>query len=177
MSLDPQPPKEHGEGFSTWHAYDPSCKAELWSTAFHDGSTTVLFDPIDWPRGQSLPAGPLEVVQTNKNHERSCHLLLAQAKAQTTSQPRGFTPIPLPGAGPDETAFFHPLTGTLVVGDALIHLTPNPLMLLPEKYCTDPLQLRQSLGSLLKLPIRRIFFAHGAPILQDGSEKIRYLLS
>lgn len=177
MSLDPSPLEDHGGGFSTWHAYDPSCKAELWSTQFQDNSITVLFDPIVWPKDQPLPIGPLEVVQTNANHERSCDLALAQPRAKTTSQPRGFAPIPLPGAGQGESAYFHPSTGTLVVGDALIHLAPNPLMVLPDKYCTDPLQLRQSLGSLLKLPIRRIFFAHGAPILQDGSEKIRCLLS
>ena len=177
MSLEPQPLQENGEGFSTWHAYDPSCKAELWSTAYQDGNTTTLFDPIEWPKGQSLPTGSLEIVKTNDNHDRSCQRLLAHPQARATTQPRGFVPIPLPGAGPGETAFFHNPTATLVVGDALIHLSPNPLMLLPDKYCTDPPQLRRSLESLVKLPIRRIFFAHGAPILQDGIEKIRNLMS
>jgi hypothetical protein len=65
----------------------------------------------------------------------------------------------------------------LVVGDALIHLAPHGLMPLPDKYCTDPALLRKSLATLLSLPIRRIFFAHGDPILQDGAERIRKLLA
>ena len=90
--------------------------------------------------------------------------------------PDGFFLIPLPGAGEGETAFFHNSTGSLVLGDALIHLTPHGLMPLPDKYCTDPLLLKNSLAGLLRFPIRRIFFAHGDPILQDGFERIQKLL-
>jgi hypothetical protein len=49
-------------------------------------------------------------------------------------------------------------------------------MLLPDKYCTDPVLLQKSLSNLLLLPIRRIFFAHGDPILQSGRERIQTLL-
>ena len=83
------------------------------------------------------------------------------------ARPEGFLPIPLPGAGEGETAFFHNSTGSLVLGDALIHLTPHGLMPLPDKYCTDPLLLKNSLAGLLRFPIRRIFFAHGDPILSS----------
>jgi glyoxylase-like metal-dependent hydrolase (beta-lactamase superfamily II) len=63
----------------------------------------------------------------------------------------------------------------LVVGDALINLAPHGLMPLPDKYCTDPAKLKTSLRRLLDLPIRRIFFAHGDPILQDGTGRIHQL--
>ena len=175
MSLSPGPLTPHGEGFSTWHAYDPSCKAELWSTCFSSNQGTVLFDPIDWPKGTPLPAAPVRIVRTNGNHDRSCAELAARTEGQISATVPGFTALPLPGAGEGETAFFHPPSGTWVVGDALIHLAPHGLMPLPDKYCTNPALLRQSLRRLLDLPVRRIFFAHGDPILQNGLERIQKL--
>ena len=177
MSLEPKPLCDHGEGFFTWHAYDPSCKAELWSTAYITEKDTILFDPIDWPKNTPSPTGRVQIVKTNANHDRCCESLARSFRGRTSPTPLGFQIIALGGAGENETAYFHLETGTLVVGDALIHLYPNPIMPLPDKYCTDPSRLRQSLGNLAKLPIRRIFFAHGAPILQDGVREIRNLLS
>jgi glyoxylase-like metal-dependent hydrolase (beta-lactamase superfamily II) len=175
LSLSPGPLTPHGDGFFTWHAYDPSCKAELWSTCFSSNQGTVLFDPIDWPKDAPLPTAPVLIVLTNGNHDRACGGLVAKTKGQVVSTPPEFTAFPLPGAGEAETAFFHPLSGTLVVGDALIHLAPHGLMPLPDKYCTDPALLRRSLRRLLDLPVRRIFFAHGDPILQDGAKRIHQL--
>ena len=176
MSLSPGPVTHHGDGFFTWHAYDPSCKAELWSTGFTSPKGTVLFDPIAWPKDSPSPAAPVEIVQTNANHDRNCAALGSHLGASFAQEPKEFSAVPLPGAGEGETAYFHTPTGTLVVGDALIHLAPHGLMPLPDKYCTDPTLLRQSLRRLLDLPIRRIFFAHGDPILQDGAERIQKLL-
>ena len=177
MSLHSQPLQDHGEGFFTWHAYDPACKAELWSTAYFSSEVTILFDPIDWPRENTKPKGVVEIVKTNTNHDRQSETFVQGWNARLSNQPPSFQAIPLPGAGDKETAYFHPATGTLVVGDALIHLSPHPLMPLPEKYCTDSTLLRTSLTHLLSLPIRRIFFAHGAPILHDGLHQIQKLLS
>ena len=166
MSLSPGPVTPHGDGFFTWHAYDPACKAELWSTGFTDPQETTLFDPIDWPKESPWPASPVHIVRTNMNHDRDCDILLKRG-ASMAARPEGFLPIPLPGAGEGETAFFHNSTGSLVLGDALINLAPHGLMLLPDKYCTDPLLLKKSLAGLLRFPIRRIFFAHGDPILSS----------
>ncbi|NCY22053.1 hypothetical protein EBX31_08870 [bacterium] len=177
MSLDPQPLLGHGEGFFTWHAYDPTCKAELWSTAYSCKEFTVLFDPIDWPKSSPPPKGHVQIVKTNANHDRNSDFLIRSLQGRLSTQPTGFQLIPLPGAGQHETAYFHRSTGTLVVGDALIHLEPNPLMALPEKYCTNSTLLRSSLKGLLEFPIQRIFFAHGSPILQNGLNQIRKLLT
>ena len=177
MSLSPGPVAQHGDGFFTWHAYDPSCKAELWSTGFTDSRGTTLFDPIEWPKESPLPGNPVQIVRTNANHDRNCEALRLQWVGNFTEEPTGFSAVRLPGAGEGETAFLHGNTGTLVVGDALINLAPHGLMLLPDQYCTDPVLLRKSLGKLLDLPVRRIFFAHGDPILQDGTERIRKLLA
>lgn len=176
MSLSPGPVVPHGDGFATWHAYDPACKAELWSTCFHGSEGTILFDPIHWPEPSPQPPAPVLVVKTNGNHDRACADLAKEWQAILTDHPPGFTSIPLPGAGEAETAYFHSPSGSLVLGDALINLAPHGLMLLPDKYCSDPALLPKSLGSLLHLPIRRIFFAHGDPILQSGRERIQTLL-
>lgn len=177
MSLSPGPLTPQGGGFSTWHAYDPSCKAELWSTCFYSPHGAILFDPIDWPKDSPLPGSPVRIVRTNGNHDRNCIGTAEKTKGQIDATLPEFTLIPLPGAGDGETAYFHPPTGTLVVGDALINLSPHGLMLLPDKYCTDPSLLKKSLRTLLALPVQRIFFAHGDPILQNGLERIRKLLA
>ena len=176
MSLSPGPVAQHGDGFFTWHAYDPACKAELWSTGFTGAQGTFLFDPIDWPQDSPPPALPVEIARTNGNHDRNCDALRSLWTGKITKEPAGFSAVPLPGAGEGETAYFHNTTGTLVVGDALINLAPHGLMFLPEKYCTNPALLRKSLRALAGLPIQRIFFAHGDPILQDGAERIQRLL-
>jgi len=176
LSLSPGPVTPQGDGFFTWHAYDPACKAELWSTGFTDPQGTILFDPIDWPKGSAWPAGSVHIVRTNMNHDRNCGIFLKRG-AEMSVGPEGFLPISLPGGGEGETAFFHNSTGSLVLGDALINLAPHGLMLLPDKYCTDPALLRKSLGKLLDLPVRRIFFAHGDPILQNGVERIQKCLA
>ena len=176
MSLSPGPLAPHGDGFFTWHAYDPACKAELWSTGFTDAHGTTLFDSIDWPDSSSPSSAPVWIVKTNANHDRACADLAKKWQAILTDRPPGFTSIPLPGAGEAETAYFHRPSGSLVLGDALIHLAPHGLMLLPDKYCTNPALLRKSLGKLLDFAVRRIFFAHGDPILQNGRERIQSLL-
>ena len=100
---------------------------------------------------------------------------LVQGKIKT--EVAGFENVPLLGAGEGETAYFHAESKTLVVGDALINLPPHGLTLLPDKYCTDPVQLRHSVRGLSQLPIERIFFAHGAPIVHSGTTQLSTLLS
>jgi glyoxylase-like metal-dependent hydrolase (beta-lactamase superfamily II) len=164
---------DHGEGFFTWHAYDPSCKAELWSTAYLYPEGTILFDPIDWPKDTPLPKSPVHIVKTNGNHARMAESLKKSLQGSYAEKLQGFETIPLPGAGKNETAYFHHVSRSLIIGDALINLSPDPLMLLPAKYCTNSDLLKHSLKRLLALPTQRIFFAHGAPILQDGVGRLK----
>jgi glyoxylase-like metal-dependent hydrolase (beta-lactamase superfamily II) len=177
LSLNPKPLHDHGEGFFTWHAYDPSCKAELWSTAYLSLGGTILFDPIDWPKDTPPPKSPVQIVKTNSNHDRMSDELKKSFQGSWAEKVKGFEAIPLTGAGENETAYFHHASRTLIIGDALINLFPDPLMLLPAKYCTNSDLLKTSLKRLLKLPTQRIFFAHGAPILQDGVDRLKTVIS
>jgi glyoxylase-like metal-dependent hydrolase (beta-lactamase superfamily II) len=177
LSLSPSSLTSHGHGFSTWHAYDPSCKAELWSTLFSNSRETILFDPIDWPKDNPPLTPHVIIIRTNSNHDRFCKEMAELVQGKIETEVAGFEKIPLPGAGDAETAYFHPESKTLVVGDALINFPPHGLTLLPDKYCTDPVQLRQSVRRLSQLPIERIFFAHGAPIVHSGLSQLSTLLS
>ncbi|NDB96942.1 MAG: hypothetical protein EBZ78_12425 [Verrucomicrobia bacterium] len=124
-----------------------------------------------------MPSTPVVIVQTNANHDRFSKEMSGLVHGKIESEVSGFEKIPLPGAGAGETGYFHPETRTLVLGDALINLAPHGLALLPDKYCTDPAQLRESARLLGRLPVERIFFAHGAPIVHDGASRIRELIS
>jgi glyoxylase-like metal-dependent hydrolase (beta-lactamase superfamily II) len=177
LNLSPEPLTSHGLGFSTWHAYDPDCKAELWSTLFTNSRETVLFDPIPWPKGNPMPAAPVIIVQTNANHDRFSKEMASLVHGKIESELPGFEKVQLPGAGEGETGYFHPETRTLILGDALINLASNGLGILPDKYCTDPAKLRESVRLLARLPVERIFFAHGDPIVHDGASRIRELIA
>ena len=124
-----------------------------------------------------MPSTPVVIVQTNANHARFSQEMASLVHGKIESGVPGFEKIQLPGAGEGETGYFHPKSRTLVLGDALINLAPHGLALLPDKYCTDPAKLRESLRMLGRLPVERIFFAHGAPIVHDGASRIRELIS
>lgn len=81
------------------------------------------------------------------------------------------------GAAGGEIALYHAANGgTLVIGDALINFEPYGFAFLPEKYCQDPRQMRNSLRKLLRFNAERILFAHGMPILSGASERLQQLL-
>jgi glyoxylase-like metal-dependent hydrolase (beta-lactamase superfamily II) len=124
-----------------------------------------------------MPSTPVVIVKTNANHDRCSKEMAGLVHGKIESELPGFENIPLPGAGEGERGYFHPESRTLVLGDALINLAPHGLALLPDKYCTDPTRLRESVRLLARLPVERIFFAHGAPIVHDGASRIRELIS
>ena len=85
------------------------------------------------------------------------------------------TYVALPGAGPGEIA----LVGQDVacLGDALIHLPPDGLRILPDKYCADPTQLRRSLRKLLSCDFQVMTFAHGVPLTDSPRTKLEPLIA
>jgi hypothetical protein len=89
----------------------------------------------------------------------------------------GVSAIALKGAAPGEFAFhFADDNGTMVVGDALIHIDPYGFALLPAKYCENQKELRRSLRQLLHWPFERLLFAHGTPILSGARGRLENLL-
>ncbi len=182
-----------------WQAYDPAVKCDLSSCAFDSADGLVLVDPIELaePALARLLHGrkPHAIILTNGNHSRAAEnfrtRLGVKIFASADADGLGITPdatladgqltpgnmraVTLPGAGPGEIA----LTGNGIacLGDALIHLPPDGLRILPDKYCTDPAQLRHSLRKLLSCDFQVLTFAHGAPLIDSARQKLEHLLS
>jgi len=192
--------QRHANGHYTWSQCDAESKVELFSTAFLYGDQVVLIDPCETsPQVESelTKLGRLSIIfLTSGNHERTSSLLRkkwgipvaasANAVPEISQKPdiileedqtiHDLTPIDLSGGAAGETAFFHPRSKTIILGDAVIHLPKYPLMILPEKYCTNPAGLKNSLQKLLQLDFEHLMFAHGNPILSTGKKQLAQLL-
>jgi glyoxylase-like metal-dependent hydrolase (beta-lactamase superfamily II) len=183
--------------FAIWYSYDPTIKADLFSTAFAARNELTVVDPIALPaphRNQLNSLGRVAIiVVTNANHLRdtlnfshSASIFAPSAlDAELTDyhalsdglQLGPFRAIKIDGAADGEFALYHPDDGgTLIVGDALINFEPHGFDLLPQKYCTNQKLMVRSLRRLLGLDFNRIFFAHGIPIVTRARERLASLL-
>jgi len=185
-----------------WQAFDPSVKAELFSTALTTPAGLYLVDPIPLLEPQlrhvSNAAPIVGIIVTNSNHPRSATAyserfsvaIFAHAHTFRDPKPARFTEvknavaigdelevIEIDGAVAGEIALYHPSNGgTLIVGDALINFEPYGFTLLPRKYCLNEKRMRSSLRQLLTRPAERMLFAHGTPIPSRASVRLRQLL-
>lgn len=184
-----------------WSIYSESVKTYLCSAAHVHLGKVAFIDPVIperetiWRKIEAL-GSPNLIVLTNGNHERDarkfadeCGIPIAasaEATAELTFKPdvilngqpmiQGLRPIPCPGAGPGEYAFFSESTSTLFLGDALINLPDTGVQLLPKKYCVNHAQNITSLARLLALPFERILMAHGMPIISHPHTALKNCL-
>lgn len=183
----------------TWQAYEPSVKCDLSSCAIETGSGLVFVDPIDLaePALARLLRGrtPAAILLTNGNHTRAAekfrHILKVGVFASPDATgldlmpdaglgdghyaPGGLRAFAIPGAGPGEMAFVG--HGIACIGDALIHLPPEGLRLLPDQYCEDAAQNRASLRKLLSCQFEVMTFAHGAPLVGSAHASFAAILA
>ena len=189
-------------GIFLWRFYDPSVKAELFSTALETGAGTFLIDPIPLSpdAAASLQDGAeiAGIVVTNENHERAAtqfaekfkvpiHMDAALASAtklpavvsfHDSSLPTELTAVGIEGGPAGETAIHLAAGGgTMIIGDALINFEPYGFALLPAKYCSNFKLMRRSLSQLLDYSFERMLFAHGMPILSRARERLELLLT
>ena len=186
-----------------WHKFDPSVKAELFSTAIATNEGICLVDPspVD-PAGLSQLQAKLSIhaiVVTNQNHWRAStnlarqlsvpifahgaaqlgdfeHTFVAVADGERIG--RSLEVIAIEGAAAGEIALLSESgAGTLIVGDALINFEPYGFTLLPSKYCLDHRKMKKSLSRLLDHSFDRMFFAHGLPIMSGARSRLDALLS
>lgn len=191
-----------GADLFIWQTYDPSVKADLFSTGITAPGGVSLVDPISLQREllhAAIADRPVAVIViTNANHARAAARFAlefdAPIYAHTDCASEGLDlpitaigdqariasdleVITLEGAAPGEIAIHRAADGgTLVIGDALINFGSHSFSFLPAKYCTNPRLLRKSLAKLLDYEFQRILFAHGTPILRNGRERLAELL-
>ena len=184
-----------------WNVYEPSLKCDLSCTALKIGPGLVVIDPVplaDAAWKDLLAIAPLRaILLTNGNHVRASDALRRRHHVPVVTAPvtrrditeikpdivllekerlYGITPIAIPGATPGETAFYAN-TGVMIVGDAVINTSAEKgLELLPDKYCIDAGQSRESLHKLLNYDFQTLTLAHGAPVTAHAKEKLRALL-
>ena len=182
-----------------WQAFEPAVKCDLSSCALNGPEGLIFIDPIELSEaalGRLLHGRkPRAIILTNGNHTRAAGKLreLLGVKVLASGDAIGLDLIPdetlaegqiapgemevitLPGAGPGEIALVG--NGVACVGDALIHLPPEGLRLLPAKYCADPEQMRHSLRKLLSCDFQVMTFAHGPPLLGTACRQLEQLLA
>ena len=183
----------------TWQAYEPEVKCDLSSCAIATNAGLIFVDPIELsePALARLLLGrePAAIFLTNGNHTRAAEKFRTRLRvkifAARDADGLDLTPdatladgqdafggmnvIALPGAGPGEIALVG--NGIACIGDALIHLPPEGLRLLPDKYCEDAAQNRASLRKLLSCDFQVMTFAHGAPLLESPRARLAELLA
>jgi hypothetical protein len=184
-------------GIFIWSFYDPSVKADLFSTALETASGIFLIDPIPLAPAALAELGArvkiAGIIVTNENHERAAAefaerlqapIYLDRTVATQLSRivpvrenefPSGMTAIAIEGGPAGEIAIH--FAETLVIGDALINFEPYGFALLPPKYCTDAKRMRRSLAKLLDYSFERMLFAHGLPILSGARDRLEMLLN
>jgi hypothetical protein len=183
-----------------WQAYDPSVKVDLSCCSRRTERGTVFIDPIPLAQpalgGLIADAAPLAIILTSANHARAAADYRARFSipiyahaaavadlgipidhivADEETVLEAFTVIALPGGNPGEIAVHH--AGVLHVGDALIHLPSHGFTILPDKYCSDAIELRRSLEKLLRFPFDVLTFAHGLPIVARARQRLVQLLA
>jgi hypothetical protein len=175
-----------------WSAYSPAHRVELTSHAVQTAQGWWIFDPIPLESPPFSPGEIAGILLTNDNHERDCaawatlYGVDCWAAAEAVDLPAwvrrwnrpgpflGWQWIPLPGGAPGETAFHDPDRSLLILGDAVVNLPGRLLEILPDKYCRDPRQLRESLRLLPA--VETALVAHGEPLLKDAGRRLQGLL-
>jgi glyoxylase-like metal-dependent hydrolase (beta-lactamase superfamily II) len=186
----------------SWQSYDPTVKADLFSSAIMARDGLYLIDPISLPESElhrlSQAAPVAGVIVTNANHERAAREFSERFAAPILTRAGCFPDkklarsvevgeganvggdleiVAIEGAVAGEVALYRPSNGgTLVMGDALINLEPYGFTFLPRKYCSNEKQMHHSLRQLLTRKAERILFAHGTPILSGAAARLEQLM-
>jgi Metallo-beta-lactamase superfamily len=185
-----------------WHAFDPSVKTELFSTAISTREGIYLIDPIPLAAdslSRLQTRSPIRgIIVTNQNHWRGSLHLADQLSIPAFAHPDAQTPdgaafvpvadgerisrtlqiIAVEGAAAGEIALVSNFgSGTLIIGDALINIGSYGFTFLPPKYCLNHRKMKKSVARLIDHAFDRMFFAHGLPIVSGAKLRFSELLN
>lgn len=182
-----------------WFTYSPKHRVELTSHVVAINGGWWIFDPIPLtpPRIDNwLSRHPVRgIILTNTNHLRATGAWQRRCQCPVFVSPgfpgkiagesaihsrefarTGLEILPLDGGAPGERAFRIPALSLVVFGDAVVNLPDRTLEILPDRYATNPGQLRGRLASMVARPFERALFAHGRPLLHSAHQHINALL-
>ena len=128
----------------------------------HAGSTTEVLRQAESATGY---AGDADLPQITSPRPLSA--------AADGTEIFGLQVVATPGHTAGHISLFDPETGVLVAGDALNNTGglagSNP------QYTADPAQAQESVKKLAGLPVRTIYFGHGAPLDTGAADALRNL--
>jgi glyoxylase-like metal-dependent hydrolase (beta-lactamase superfamily II) len=81
--------------------------------------------------------------------------------------------VATPGHTAGHISLFDPATGVLVAGDAMNN--SDGLAGSNPQYTADEAEAARSLRKLAALPVRTVYFGHGAPLEKDAAAALRRL--
>lgn len=174
---------ELAPGLWRWTAPHPDWKEsddweqEVACVYYEAPGATVLIDPLVPPERERFFEAldrdverrglPVSILLTVPWHGRSS-AELAERYETMAQAPEGAEPFAVPEV--DETLWWLPEHGALVVGDSLFGDGAGGLSLCPDTWVKGEQRavLRSSLRPLLDLAIERVLVSHGEPALKDG---------
>lgn len=189
-------------GLWAWSTLHEEWKVDFSSCAWKAEGSVVLVDPMRLDEANlaklELVGKPSAILLTNQNHERDADWYRTRYSIKIhvhrdavpgieitpdeffcdgAALPGGLTAVHLPGTCLSETAFHSSAQGGIVfLGDALLN-TSEGITFLPDDYCKDSKQNRESVRKLLGLSFETMTFAHGNPIAQGARAKVQVLFA
>lgn len=120
---------------------------------------------------------PLAILLTVPWHARSAAELAKRYDGRIGGRVRGVVAHPLPEV--EETVYWLNDHRTLIVGESLFGDGGGRLSLCPERWVKGKrrVALRESLRTLLDLPVERVLVGHGPPVLRGGRQALARALT
>jgi glyoxylase-like metal-dependent hydrolase (beta-lactamase superfamily II) len=194
--------REIVEGLWFWSALHEEWKVDFSACAWKGKEGLVLIDPIELDQANLAKlekvGKPAAILLTNQNHERHAdwfrkaygikvhvhrdavpgiEIRPDEFFGDGATVPGGLKVIHLPGSSPSESAFYTEANGGMVLtGDVVVN-GKDGLAFLPEDYCQDAKQSRESAKKLLKLSFETLTVAHGNPVHPKAREQFAKLFS
>jgi hypothetical protein len=189
-----------GPGLRRWTAWREGWQEDVGCVAVDTDDGLVLIDPLDPPAAVAKPA---HVLVTVFWHDRSvkeigARRVWAPSRSRRPLENRGIAVTDivdgdLPGRivafstpRPSEVVYWLPDHRSVVVGDVLLgagakpRATDEPLRLCPERWLGTKqthADLRESLRTLLDLPVERVLVSHGTPVLANAKRELERILA
>ena len=185
--------RELAPGLHHWTAPHPAAESEpepgspadwpaaVGSTLYLTPDAAIFIDPLVpgelWPAlDERVGSRPVVVLTTMRFHGRTREAVVARYDGRKVRydapMPAGVDALPFPRF--DETMYWLPGPAALVPGDRLVGDGAGGVRMCPDSWlgylypAVTPGELRDTLRSLLELPVEHVLCSHWDPVVGDG---------